>query len=206
MIWNINEERPTVEVATLNHSEEDKEFFNHYFQHNFLWTYIMGSDCKYFCSDYTTEHNYVQQSPIVQRIWMKLADAFDIHPCSQVGRCYLLGQTENLDGPWHDDYDRDENPNIRTIVYYPIANPHRQHRGTAFEIGDEEQEYAYQQDTALFFDASCPHRGYSTTSRKSLRVSLVFQCIDVNTIHNAPFVTTAGNDERLDGVISPIIP
>ena len=47
---------------------------------------------------------------------------------------------------------------------------------------------------------------FSTTDTKSLRVSLVFQCIDVNIEMRHWCEDTCGNDERLDNIIRPIIP
>ena len=103
----INKERPPVEVEKLGYDKEQLEHFNIYFQHNFRWTYNMGhsNDNKYFCSDYTVDGLYVQQDPFVKLIWQRACDKFNIPSLSKIGRCYLLGQTQGLDGPWHDDYD-----------------------------------------------------------------------------------------------------
>tara|TARA_B100000287_G_scaffold423957_1_gene467927 strand:- start:1720 stop:2358 length:639 start_codon:yes stop_codon:yes gene_type:complete len=208
----INKERPPVEVEKLGYDKEQLEHFDIYFQHNFRWTYNMGhsNDNKYFCSDYTVDGLYVQQDPFVKLIWQRACDKFNIPSLSKIGRCYLLGQTQGLDGPWHDDYDVNENPNIRTLLYYPIFNPHRKHKGTQFKFEHEDeveiQEVPYEQDSAVFFDAGVTHRGLSTTDTKSLRVSLVWQCVDVNIQMKHCFEDTCGNDERLDNIIGPIIP
>jgi hypothetical protein len=205
--------RPLVEVKSLDHSDEDLKFFHNYFHWNFLWSYAPGTDFSqkhhnHFVSDYTMTHSYVKEDPIVKRIWFKLCDKFNIDPSSKVGRCYLVGQPINTDGVIHDDTNNDVD-DVRTIVYYVSFNPHRMsgHRGTKFYFDDgTEEEIPYVQDTAVCFDAKLAHQGLSTNTSNSLRISLVFHCVNLDKKLSAVFEDTCGVDERLDKQIRLVTP
>lgn len=208
---NKIDDLPSVIHECAGHSEEDKQFFSEYFQRNFYWMYGAGADKSfahrnYFVSDYDSNLNFVKMNPVVKRIWFKICEKIEISPMTQVGRCYLLGQTAGMDGPWHPD--NTEDANVRTIVYYPGFDPHHKHRGTQFDFGEEGgiQEAPYMQDHFSYFDASLMHRGLSTASEDSMRVALVFQCVHLDVIKNFVFRDTCGNDERLDEIISKEIP
>jgi hypothetical protein len=205
----LNDELPEVMFENAGHSEEMKKFFSEYFQRQFLWQYGAGAEGKYahrsyFVSDYHNNLYYTKMDPTVKEIWKKICQKLDINPYIQVGRCYLLGQTKEMDGPWHTDSADD---NCRTIVYYPCFNPHHKHRGTEFEFADGSiEETPYMQDYFSYFDAKVKHRGLSTTSTKEMRVALVFQCVYLDNCQKFIFEKTCGNDERLDDVISKEVP
>jgi hypothetical protein len=205
----LNNELPEVMFESAGHSEEMKQFFSEYFQRHFLWQYGAGAEGlyahrSYFISDYHVNGHHVKMDPIVKEIWKKICQKLELNPYTQVGRCYLLGQTKEMDGPWHRDNNEDNN---RTIVYYPGFNPHHKHRGTEFRFADgETQETPYIQDSFSYFDARVEHRGLSTTDTKSMRVGLVFQCIYLENKQKFIFQNTCGNDERLDDVVSLQVP
>ena len=104
------------------------------------------------------------------------------------------------------DTDTDED-NVRTIVYYTGFNPHHRHKGTQFKLENGEiAETPYLQDHFSYFDGRLEHRGLSTTSKDSLRVGLVFQCVHLDVCNKFMFEGTCGNDERLDEIISKEVP
>jgi len=204
----LNDELPPVQVENIGHSIQDRMFFSNYFQRNFYWSYGSGADLDlahkaYFVSDYDINMTPVKMLPIVKRLWLQISSKFGIDPHTHVGRCYLLGQTKDMDGPYHDDTDEE---NVRTIVYYPVENRRLEHKGTQFKFDDEEPMVDYMQDHAVCFDATLIHRGLSTTSNNSLRVALVFQCIHLDNIKRFVFEDTCGNDDRLDNVIKHLVP
>ena len=208
----LNNELPPVQYEQINHTAEDKEFFGEYFQRNFFWQYGSGQSFgdsslahkNYFISDYDTNFTPIKMLPIVGRIWVNIADKFEIDPLTKVGRCYLLGQTKDMDGPWHPDTDED---NVRTIVYYPCNNRRQHHQGTSFRFDDGEEETTpYWQDHAVSFDGRLMHRGLSTTSNDNMRVALVFQCIHLDLKTRFMLDETCGNDDRLDNIISKMVP
>jgi len=204
------EDLEPVRYMELGSSEEDKRLYSDYFQRSFYWMFGAGADGSfahrnYFVSDYDNNLNYIKCNPYVKKIWLKIAEKLDIDVKTQVGRCYLLGQTAQMDGPWHQDNTEDDD--CRTIVYYPVKEVHRRHRGTQFRFDDgAEEEAPYQQDWFVDFNADIYHRGLSTTSKDDLRVALVFQCYHLSKVQDFIFQNTCGNDERLDGLIGPIIP
>lgn len=205
----LNDELPEVMFENVGYSEEMKKFFSEYFQRHFLWQYGGGAEGlyahrAYFISDYHVNGHAVKMDPIVKEIWKKICQVIDINPYTKVGRCYLLGQTKDMDGPWHPDTDED---NVRTIVYYTGFNPHHKHKGTQFKFSDGSiEETPYLQDYFSYFDGRLEHRGLSTSSEDSMRVALVFQCVHLDICNKFMFQDTCGNDERLDDKISKEIP
>jgi len=205
----LNCDLPPVLVDNARHSEKEKAFFSEYFQRHFLWQYGGGAEGlyahrSYFISDFHINGHAVKMDPIVKEIWKQICKVLKLNPYTHIGRCYLLGQTKDMDGPWHRDTG-DENS--RTLVYYPGFNPHHKHKGTNFRIDGEESETHYMQDHFCWFDARLEHRGLSTTCKESMRVALVFQCVNLeNTQNKFIFQNTCGNDERLDDKLSIEIP